>query len=380
MPFRAPTRLFLAPGCLSSLPALASDLEMHSVLLVTDAGVDATGLPARVAESLTAHGVAVARASDVEANPRTHTAESLAAQARGCSGVIGLGGGSVLDAAKAAAMLATNRGRALDFVGKNRFTQRPLRFVAVPTTCGTGSEVTWVSVLTDPATQVKVSLKGDLMFPDAALVDADLIASLPPPVLAATAVDALTHALEATTGLPRNPVSDALAEKAIALAFEALPRAFADPRGDAPAREAITRASTLAGLAFGNADVGAVHCLSETLGGFYDLPHGLLNAVLLVPTLVAHGAAVESRLAQLDALVAPLGGGEAPARARHFLDALRRLLAAVSMPPFSSLSISPSEHARIAKTAAANGSNASNPRPMGEREYRAILALAEAGA
>ncbi len=382
MPFRAPTRLLLAPGVLSTLPVLVSEHGLRRVLLVTDVGVSNTGAPAKVAASLAARGVAVEVATEVEANPRLQTAEALGARARGFDGVIGLGGGSVLDAAKAAAMLATNGGRALDYVGRNKFAQRPLRCIAIPTTCGTGSEVTWVSVLTDPATKTKVSIKGDLMFPDAAVVDADLIASLPQGVLAATAVDALTHALEATTGLPRNPVSDALAEKAIALAFAFLPRASQNLRGDAEAREAIMRASTLAGLAFGNADVGAVHCLSETLGGFYDVPHGLANAVLLVPTLAAHGAAVADRLAQLDALLHPEdpeAGGAVAERAGRFLASLRGLLRAVSIPSFASLGIAPGDHARIARTAVTNGSNASNPRPMGEAEYGAILRAAHAG-
>ena len=119
MPFRAPTRLFLAPGALSVLPALVSEHGLRRVLLVTDVGVSRTGTPDKVAASLEAQGVAVEVATEVEANPRLQTAEALGARARGFDGVIGLGGGSVIDAAKAAAMLATNHGRALDYVGRN---------------------------------------------------------------------------------------------------------------------------------------------------------------------------------------------------------------------------------------------------------------------
>ena len=142
------------------------------------------------------------------------------------------------DAAKAAAMLLPNGGSCRDYEGKNRFTRAPLPFVAIPTTCGTGSEVTWVAVITDPDRSWKMSLKGDGMFPDWALVDADLIATLPASLVAWTGLDALTHALEATTCRAANPASDALAEKAISLLLRYLRRAVADVAGDAEAREA----------------------------------------------------------------------------------------------------------------------------------------------
>lgn len=377
MPFRAPTRLDLAPGALRFLPDRVAGLGCHRLLLVTDEGVLATGLPARVADRLRAVSITVEVATEVESNPRTHTAEGLArrAVATDCAGVLGIGGGSVIDAAKAAAMLATNGGGALDYVGCNRFESSPLPFIAVPTTCGTGSEVTWVSVLTDPSAQRKVSLKGDRMFPDVALVDSEVLATLPPALLATTAVDALTHAIEATTCSVRNPVSDGLAEQAVALAFAFLPRAYRDVMGDGEARAAVMQAATLAGLAFGSADVAAVHCLSEALGGLYDVPHGLANAVLLVPTLAAHGGAVARRLAELDARVhgEALGDGAGSAR---FLRELTRLLAVLEIPSFRSLDIPLRDHARIAAEAVANGSNGSNPRPMRAPDYQAILAAA----
>lgn len=380
MPFRAPTRLFLGPGSFGQLAKVVADLGCRRVLLVTDRSLEATPWPARAVSELRVAAVAVETFADVEANPRTTTAERAAALAKqaGCEAVLGLGGGSVLDCAKAAAMLATNPGGALAYVGRNRFSRAPLPFVAIPTTCGTGSEVTWVSVLTDPATRNKVSLKGDGMFPAVALVDPETLVSLPPAILAATAVDALTHALEATTVTPRNPVSDALAEKAITLLFAYLPRAYRDLRGDAEARAAVARAATLAGLAFGSADVGAVHCLSESLGGRYDVPHGLANAVLLVPTLRAHGAAVEARLAQLDLVLRPSAPGDERARAQRLLADLERLLAEVAIPSFRALEVPEFDYDKIAAMAVSNGSNASNPRSMREADYVAILRAAAA--
>ncbi|HEX4955677.1 MAG TPA: iron-containing alcohol dehydrogenase [Thermoanaerobaculia bacterium] len=374
MPFRAPTRLTLAPGSLTRLPLT---LEPHRrALLVFDRGLGATPWPQRAASLLEAAGLAVGTFDTVEPNPRDATVEAIAEVARTGSFevVVGLGGGSVLDAAKAAAMLATNPGRLTDFEGRNRFGNPSLPFVAVPTTCGTGSEVTWVSVITVPERRAKISVKGDGMYPREALVDADLIASLPRDQVAWTGLDALTHALEATTCSCRNPASDALAEKAITLLVGHLRRAVADIGSDAAAREAVMTGSTVAGLAFGSADVAAVHCLSETLGGFYDLPHGLLNATLLAPVLASHGEAVAGRLAELEAMLDP-ESGPLPVEegSERFLRRVESLVADLGVPPLSTLGLRAEDLEEIAARSVANGSNGSNPRPMGKEEYRQIL-------
>lgn len=369
--FRVPTRVHIAPGCLSRLPEALSVLGLRRVLLVVDPGLAATEMPERARRLLAEAGVAIELFDAVEPNPRTTTATRAAAVLRehGFEGIVGLGGGSVLDAAKAAAMLAVNDGSAEDYVGKNRYASTPLPFVAVPTTCGTGSEVTWVSVLTHEPTRTKISLKGESMFPRFALVDADLIRTLPGRLVASTGLDALTHALEATTCRLANPVSDALAEKAVALLLAYLRRAASDPAGDAEARAAVMRASTLAGLAFGNADVAGVHCLSESLGGLYDVPHGLANAILLVPVLRSHGEHVARRLAELEAVVA----SAAPPSAEGFLSRVEELTRDLEVPPWSHFRVPAEDHGRIAELAERNGSNDSNPRPMAASDYRRIL-------
>ena len=373
--FRVPTQLVLAPGCLDRAPELARSFGRRALLAV-DRGLEHTPWPERLLSGLVNAGLEVEVFDEVEPNPRSATIERLAARLRKTrsEAVIGLGGGSVLDAAKAASMLATNVGSCVAYEGRNRFAERPLPFIAVPTTCGTGSEVTWVSVITVPERRAKISVKGEGMFPRYALVDAELLSTLPANLVAWTALDALTHALEATTGAHANPASDALAERAIELLFRYLRRAARDVAGDAEAREGVMAASTLAGLAFGNADVAAVHCLSETLGGLYDVPHGLANAVLLAPVLRAHGASVEARLASLERVVAADGRSAAPgAAAARVLDALDALVSDLDTPSFASLDVPEADFPEIARRAVANGSNASNPRPMGEREYLEIL-------
>ncbi|MFT7485007.1 MAG: alcohol dehydrogenase [Candidatus Paceibacteria bacterium] len=365
--FRIPTHVRVAPGCSAALSETAKQLNAKRVLFITDAGLLEGPLVFAALALLDAANMPVELYGEVESNPRTTTAEHIASLANPGDVLVGFGGGSVIDAAKAAAMLATNKGGVGAWLGKNVFDEDPLPFIAVPTTCGTGSEVTWVSVLTDEARNIKISIKGTQMFPSVALVDADLIGGLPAHLIVSTGLDALTHALEATTGSVRNPVSDAMAEKSIALTFEFLARAARDPKGDGEAREAIMRASTLAGLAFGNADVAGVHCLSESLGGLYDVPHGLANALLLAPVMRSHGKHVEGRLRELKSLCLRRESTQG------FMDQLETLIGELNLPDNSCLGIVAGEERRIAELAVANGSNGSNPRVMGIDEYLAIL-------
>ncbi|HEY0557308.1 MAG TPA: iron-containing alcohol dehydrogenase [Thermoanaerobaculia bacterium] len=367
-PFRVPTRVLMAPGCLAQLSEIVAGYAPDKVLLVTDPGIEETGAPERVWQELAAREIEAITFDDVEPNPRAATVDRLAQWGReeGVSLVVGIGGGSVLDAAKAAAMVIPNGGTAAGYEGRERFTEDPLPFLAVPTTCGTGSEVTWVSVLTVEERQAKISVKGERMFPDWAVVDADLLVTLPSRLVAWTGVDALTHAIEAATCRLANPVSDALAEKAISLLFRYLRRAVLDIANDPEAREGVMRASTLAGLAFGNADVAAVHCLSETLGGRWNIPHGLANAVLLAPVTRYNFAACADKLATLDTTLPP-GCTEG------FLPALDDLLRDLNIPHFRDLGIPADAYPWIAERAALNGSNSSNAREMGAAEYLEIL-------
>jgi alcohol dehydrogenase len=370
-PFRVPTRVVMAPGCIGRLPEVIAGYEPERVLMVTDPGIEHTGWPERIWKALADREIEAITFDDVEPNPRCSTVDRLAGWGReeGGSLVLGIGGGSVLDAAKAAAMLIPNSGNAVEYEGRNRYEKDPLPFIAVPTTCGTGSEVTWVSVLTDEERQAKISVKGETMYPSWALVDSELLRTLPGRLVAWTGTDALTHAVEATTCRLANPVSDALAATAISLLFRYLRRAAADIAGDAEAREAVMRASTLAGLAFGNADVAAVHCLSETLGGRWDVPHGLANAVLLAPVTRFNLPASSRKLATLESALPP-GSGTG---AEGVLQAIEELVRDLGVPPFRELGISSENYPWIAERAVQNGSNASNAREMGVEEYLEVL-------
>jgi alcohol dehydrogenase len=354
---------------LAELPDLLDGIPAKRPLLVYDPGLASTPWPSRVDGYLRRRFGALSTFDGVEPNPRTKTVDREAERARtaGIDLVVAVGGGSVLDAGKALSMLVANEGAAANYEGRNLFSERPVPFVAVPSTCGTGSEVTWVSVLSDSESKRKISIKGDGMFPTLAVVDADLVGTLPPPLIAQTGLDALTHALEAFVSRRANPASDALAADAVRLLLTNLALCFRNA-GESRLREAVMRASTLAGMAFGNADVGAVHCLSESLGGLYDHPHGLLNALLLVPVFEYQFTAVHARLDELAArAMFPA------ADALSLLDAVRSLVEALDLPSFDSLGVSEDSFTEIAEMAVTNNSNASNPREMAASDYETIL-------
>jgi len=207
------------------------------------------------------------------------------------------------------------------------------------------------------------------MFPNLALVDADFIDTLPPKIVAWTGMDALTHAIEAFISRRNNPASDALAAEATRLIFRHLPDAM---NGGTAARERVMTAATLAGMAFGNSDVGAVHCLSESLGAQFDLAHGLLNAALLATVLAYQSDAAAKRLDSLAARIWPDGGSS-------LFPSLHALTAELDIPGFASLNIPEDAFEKIAAMAEANGSNASNPMPMARDDYLAILRRATDG-
>lgn len=375
MAFRLPTHVSIASGCFNQLPYLVDTYGKGRVLLVFDHGLAQTPWPDQAAQMLTTRGHQVITFDGVEVNPHHATVDNIAHQAiiDAIDVVVGLGGGSVIDAAKAVSMLVHNPGSCVDYEGRNRFEKPPLPLIAVPTTCGTGSEVTWVSVINNVDEQRKMSIKGDLMFPNVALVDPDLLTTLPSSLVAYTGLDALTHALEAYVSLAANPITDTLAEKAIVLIMNFLRWAVSDISGDSEAREAVMRASTLAGMAFGNADVGAVHCLSETVGSIWNVPHGLGNAIFLVPVLKYQLQYIRDKLNKLFTLVLPSSSYTAEADAERMIELIEQLSADIKIPSFQSLGIAPEFFPRIASEATKNNSNPSNPRPMHEEDYLSIL-------
>ena len=371
MQFHNPTRIIFGSGAIKQVKAEVERAggDDHP-LIVTDRGLVAAGLAAKLLSEFPRAMVF----DEVENNPRHTTVNRAGDMARRIAPrvIIGLGGGSALDAAKAVALLATNPGGIEDYEGRAQYKSIPLPLVAVPTTCGTGSEVTWVSVITHSGRKFKMSIKGPAMFPATALVDPDLVRSLPEPLVASTGMDALTHAVEAFTARPANALTDMFAREAFRLILSSITGARADIKANTEARERLMLGSLTAGLAFGNSDVGAVHCLAESIGALFDTPHGTANAVFLPYVMEFNAPAAASRYAEL----ARLAGIEDPDESRaaqKLIGRIRDISRQLGIPSFRSLNLPEGAFTEIAEKSFANNSNPSNVREATAADYLSLL-------
>ncbi len=329
--FETSPKIICQQGGADHLGSIAKGLGIRRVLLVTDAGLLKARLIDGALVSLAAAGIHTAVFSEVLADPPESGVQAAveAALAAGINGVIGFGGGSSLDTAKLVALLACTPQALPDIYGVGLARGPRLPLIQVPTTAGTGSEVTPISILTTPGHEKK-GVVSPLLYPDVALLDSLLTLGLPPAVTAMTGVDAMVHAIEAfTTRLKKNPLSDALAIKALQLLFPNLLAAVNDGQ-DANVREAMLLGSLFAGMAFANAPVGAVHALAYPLGGHYQLPHGLSNSLVLLPVLQFNLPVAEHLYAQLGRAILPeLASANDDAAAIAFIAAIRQRVAAM---------------------------------------------------
>ena len=284
--FETTPRILCEDGAALKLSDVLADLKVSRPFVVTDAGLIAAGVIAPILAALDASGARARIFSEVLADPPETSVMAAvhAAREAGADGVIGLGGGSSMDTAKLVALLA-GTGQALpDIYGLGLARGPRLPLVQVPTTAGTGSEVTNIAIVTTADDQKK-GVVSSLLYPDVAVLDATLTIGLPPRVTAMTGVDAMVHAIEAYTSRhKKNPVSDSLALAALKLLHPNIRRVVADG-SDLPARRAMLQGSLLAGMAFANAPVAAVHALAYPIGGIFHAPHGLSNALVLGPVL-----------------------------------------------------------------------------------------------
>jgi alcohol dehydrogenase class IV len=280
--FSSPGKIVFEPNGIQKVGEELKTLGVKKPLLVTDKGVKGSGLLVRLIGPLDAAGIPYSVFDEVEPNPDTEVVQKGLALLRkeGCDSLIGLGGGSAIDAAKAVGVQATNPDSLRKYEGANRVVTAPPPIVAIPTTAGTGSEVTGTTVITDKARQYKFSVRSPLLIPKVALLDPTLLFSLPPTVLAATGMDVLTHAYESFVSLATNPVSQALAYDSIRLVSQYLRKFYANPE-NVEAASCMMLASTMAGVAFFNGRLGIVHAMAHPLGGVFNTPHGVANAILL---------------------------------------------------------------------------------------------------
>lgn len=324
MKLRVPPTLLFGRGVLGELSAVVAECGAMRPLLVTDAGVAAAGLPERLSRELAAAGLAAAVWDGVAPDPDEEHAERCRDQiaAGGHDAVVAVGGGSVIDAAKVAAVLATNGGASADYFGFDRVRRPGLPLIAVPTTAGSGAEVSSHAVLVRRQPRKKEVVAGGHLLARAAVVDPDATVTLPRTPALHAALDGLIHALEAFLARRANLMTDAYARLAVPRIAGALRRLAAD-WADAAAREELCLGCLCAGLAMANANAGAIHALGYPLTGGYGVPHGLANALMSVAVLDRTAAVSPERYAELVRLLGDAGDGLAAG--------LRRLLAVLGI-------------------------------------------------
>ncbi|CAO1651196.1 Long-chain-alcohol dehydrogenase 1 [Parasphingorhabdus sp. NYA22] len=328
--------LHFGEGCLAELPGQIAALRASRPMIVTDKGIVNAGLIVPVEKTLSEAGFDVAIFDSVIADPpEAIVLQAIAAaKAAGADIVIGLGGGSSLDTAKVVAALAVDGAQPLaDIYGIGLLERKGLPTILIPTTSGTGSEVTAISILTTGET-TKAGIISPHLVADVALLDPALTLGLPANVTAATGIDAMVHAIESYTSRNgKNPVSDMLAIEALKLLTSHIETACSDG-SNMVAREAMLRGSMLAGQAFANSPVGAIHALAYPLGGIYHIPHGLSNALVMPYVMQFNLEAAAPLYAELaDALDLPRGSeNSSEARAQQLIDFLEGLAVKVKAP------------------------------------------------
>ncbi|SDL80433.1 alcohol dehydrogenase [Halarsenatibacter silvermanii] len=272
------------------MPRIIEEKDLKKPLLVSDEGLKEVGLVKRAEDILNDEDIEFRTFLDVQPNPSIENVEDGYSRFEeyDCDSVICLGGGSPIDAAKSIAILAANDGDIIDYEGVHAVENSPVPIIAAPTTAGTGSEVTPVSVITDEENNFKFTIYSHKIIPEVSLLDPDLITSLPADIAASTGMDALTHAVEAYLSKVTNPFADALAEKAMELIGKNV-RKFVADRKDNEAASSMLLGSMFAGLAFSWGRLGNVHAMAEPLGVYFDIPHGTANAVLL-PVVLDYNA------------------------------------------------------------------------------------------
>ena len=319
--------------CHRQLGTVAKSLAITRALIVTDAGIVQSGMIAPALASLTAVGIASVVYTDVVADPPEAVVQRAIAFAREqkIDGVIGLGGGSSMDVAKVIALLTKSSQTLQEVYGVGNAKGTRLPLIQIPTTAGTGSEVTPISIITTGET-TKQGIVSPLLIADVALLDAELTVGLPAQVTAATGIDAMVHAIEAyTSKLKKNPYSDLLACEALRLLSKHIVTAVEDGHNLA-ARSAMLYGAMLAGQAFANAPVAAVHALAYPLGGHYHISHGLSNSLVLPHVLRFNLPEARQAYAELASVIHPLAGAKPISSAEDFIEAIQALINAVKLP------------------------------------------------
>lgn len=374
--FQIDTHIIFEPKAIQKTgEIISSKYERRIGVIITDDGIISTGLIKDLEISLRKAGIDYVVFSDVEPNPRDITIANATdiVKKTGAGLIIGFGGGSSLDVAKGAAVLATNGGIINDYAGRGKVKVAPLPVVAIPTTAGTGSEVTGNISFTDSAKKNKLSCQSPLNLPTLAILDPWLLRTIPKKVAAACGIDALTHAVEGYISNRANPITDSLALGAINLIGKHL-RSFIRNPNDIEHASSMLIASTLAGIVVSSAGAGNVHGIARPLGGRFDVPRGLACAVLFAPVLQFNAVVVQEKLACVASALGLTEKLPIDKAANISVTLVRELCDDIGIPnSLSDLGIKRENIPEIAKMAIAN--TGPNPR---ETKYEDIVAILEA--
>ena len=371
-----PTRMVHGPGAISRLGDLVKELGVEHPMLITDPGVASAGLADRALEHL--QNVTVF--DTVRANPDVELVDEAHAVYReeGCDGLVALGGGSSMDTAKGVGIVAAHGGSILDYeYGNAPITRRIPPLVTVPTTSGTGSEVTLWAVILDPGRGIKFNVGGTpLIGAYTAVVDPELTLGLPPAFTAGTGMDALAHGVECYTCDYHQPFNDAASLAAIELTANWLRAAYEDG-SNLEARTNMAHAATFGGLAYGTESAGAAHAMSQSAGGLHDCPHGALTARVLGPVCEYNVPAAPERYARIaQALGADVHGLSPLKAAQAGIEELYRLTEDVGIPTLEEFGFSEDEIPMLARIAYEDPQTVGNPRPVEPSDYEEIYRIA----
>ena len=379
--FECPTRVFYGWDASAQLGERLQELDISRPLIVTDPGLRKAGAVDRLAEHAHGAGIDVLVFDETAENPTTTNLSNILElyASEGCDGLIGLGGGSSMDAAKAASALIENGGSIWDYRGKDLVPRPGPPVVCVPTTCGTGADVTFVVVITDPDEHFKVVCAARNLAARVAIVDPRLVMSAPASVIAATGVDALAHATESYVNLGSDPLLDALNIRAIEMIGRSLRPAVESKDEDAVAEMAL--ASTTTGIAFNMNANAIVHAASTPVTAHHGIPHGVANAIFLAPGLDILRPACEEKLCEIaTALGDDVSSMSREDGARAGVDAVRRLCADIGLPgSLREWGLDPADVdvPRLIDDAMKSRNITTNPRPIGPPEleelYGAVL-------
>ena len=376
--FQAPEVVFGA-GSLREAGFAALRLGARRPFVVTDSGLQEAGWAERLVGHLSEAGLEATVWSGVTPNPKDH--EVAAGYAKylesGCDVLVALGGGSCMDAAKGIAILTGNGGSILDYAGVDRVTRAIPPMLMIPTTAGTGADVSQFCIITDTRNAVKVTIMGRALVPDISLTDPSLLTTMPNDLAAATGLDALTHGIEAYVSRAHNPLTDGHALSAVRLVFGNLSQMI-NHRDDVAHRTNMAQASLEAGLAFSNAILGATHAMSHQVGGLLDLPHGVVNGVLLPHVIRFNAAVAGARFVPLGVMAGLPAGTPADEVGELLAAEVRSVADRLGVPKgLAELGVRDADIPTLARNALADACLSTNPRPASESDltdlFRAAL-------